>query len=360
VATTLLAHLTDKLISQRENAATEAIAFVLNRSEAARRALARHVAPAAGEVSPILRVETQHVAGDESRPDIVLLGEGAKVLGYIEAKFWAALTAAQPVDYLRRLAEGGGGVLVMLAPERRLSTLRAELVERCRGAALAVEERGAMGFTVGLNRLVLVSWAGLLAALADAVADDPAALSDLRQLRGLTERFESEGFIPFTRADFDDLDLPRRVLVLANLVNDIIAKAAADGVVDLRRLKPSHAWHCAGRYIALPRAGAWFGLNHALWLERGQSPLWVRFVAGDFGRGREAAAALKAWTTAVPPRAFADADGTVRLPVLLRTGVEKSAVIEGVVAFFREVDAAMKAGGMPLTKGEPPADGADE
>lgn len=329
-ATTLLAHLTDKLTPQRENAATEAIAFVLNRSEAARKALVRHVAASAGEVPPILRVETQHVAGDESRPDIVLLGEGAKVLGYVEAKFWAALTVAQPVDYLKRLADAGGGVLVMLAPEKRLTTLRAEIVERCRVAGLALEERGAMGFCVGPNRLALVSWSGLLAALADAVVDDPAALSDLRQLRGLAERFESEGFIPFTRADFDDLELPRRLLVLAHLVNDIVDRGVADKVVVAGR--PTHLWH-AGRYIGLRRAGPWFGLNHKLWLERG-SPLWLRFSTAG-GRANELKIALKSWMTTNPPRAFADTDGHVCVPVLLRTGVEKGAVVEGVVEFFR-------------------------
>lgn len=359
-STTLLAHLTDKLTSQRENAATEAVAFVLNRSERARRAFARHVAPLVGEMAAIHRVETQYVAGDESRPDIVLLGADGAVIGYIEAKFWAALTAAQPVAYLKRLAEtrANGGLLFMLAPDRRLETLRTEIVERCRPSEHVLIDRGAMAFDAGVNRLALISWSGLLSALRDAVVDDPATLSDLGQLQGLCERFESEGFVPLTRADIDDLEVPRRVLALANLVNDIVDTAVAREVLSVKGSRPAHYVHATGRYVSLPRAGGWFGLNHKLWLERGQSPMWMRFNAGSYGRSAELRGALSAWVNARTPRAFLDDDGAIRLPVPLRTGVEKQAVVDASIEYFRGLDRLMLAAGMSLRNAEPPPDAA--
>ncbi len=129
MATTVLAHLAASM-PQKENLATETLAFILNRSPAARGALQSQVTALAGKIAPVARVTTQMAVGEESRPDIVLLAESGDTLGYIEAKFWAALTDAQPVEYVKRLSDAGGGVLMFLAPERRLPTLHTEVRER--------------------------------------------------------------------------------------------------------------------------------------------------------------------------------------------------------------------------------------
>ena len=52
----------------------------------------------------------------------------------LEAKFWAGLTDRQPVDYLRRLPEGG--MLLFVAPGSRLPSLWPELLRRCHDAGL--------------------------------------------------------------------------------------------------------------------------------------------------------------------------------------------------------------------------------
>ena len=82
---TVLAHLALKLTSQRENAATEALAFVFNRSPAARPALHRHMFDLVGEISAISRVVPQASASEESRADLKLLA-GDKTAGFLEAK----------------------------------------------------------------------------------------------------------------------------------------------------------------------------------------------------------------------------------------------------------------------------------
>jgi hypothetical protein len=143
---------------------------------------------------------------------------------------------------------------------------------------------------------------------------------------------------------------------LANLVNDIVDTAVARGVLSVKGSRPAHYVHATGRYISLPRAGGWFGLNHKLWLERGQSPMWMRFSAGSYGRSAELRGALSAWVTARPPRAFFDEDGTIRVPVPLRTGVEKEAVVDAAIEYFRELDRVMEAAQMSFRKGDPPPD----
>ena len=115
MSTTVLAHIAASM-PQKENLATEALAFILNGSPVARGALQSQLAILLGTIAPIARVATQIAVGEESRPDVVLLAESGDPLGYIEAKFWAALTDAQPVQYVKRLADLGGGVLVILAP----------------------------------------------------------------------------------------------------------------------------------------------------------------------------------------------------------------------------------------------------
>src|SRR5436309_1490815 len=134
---TVLAHVV-AAFPQKENLGTEALAFIMNRSAPAREAIRRKIAEVVGDLPVIARVVTQPAVGDESRPDLILLGHSGETIGFIEAKFWAGLTPSQPVEYIRRLADHGG-VLVMLAPEQRLATLRAEVMERCRKADLTMD-----------------------------------------------------------------------------------------------------------------------------------------------------------------------------------------------------------------------------
>lgn len=53
------------------------------------------------------------------------------------------------------------------------------------------------------------------------------------QLTGLVARFETDGFLPVTRVELDDLDVPRRIITLADLVNGIVDRAVDIEVVAL-------------------------------------------------------------------------------------------------------------------------------
>jgi hypothetical protein len=58
-----------------------------------------------------------------------------------------------------------------------------------------------------------------------------------------------------------------------------------------------------------------------------------------------------------PPRAYVvDEDVAVRVPVLLRTGVEKEAVVLDALRQLRELGVIMVAGGMPVLNGVPPTE----
>jgi hypothetical protein len=348
---TVLAHVVAPF-PQKENLATEALAFIANTSTQAREAIRRKLSELVGDVPTIARVVTQVAVGEESRPDLVLYGEAGETIGFIEAKFWAALTAAQPVEYIRRLATQGG-VLVMLAPDQRLPTLRAEVIERCRQADLQLEI-GAKTLSAARTRIGFLAWSTVLAALRDAVAEDPARASDVRQLAGLCDRFEHEGFIPLTREDMDDLVVPRRFMMLAGLVNDIIDTAAARGVVSLKNMRATPQTYGPGRYFALPHLWGWLGLNHAAWGRWGRSPLWMWFGGMEGERAHQLAAALRPWMTADPPLTFMADNGSPQVPLILRAGVEKDALVDDALRQLRTIDELVTGAGMKLLKGEDP------
>ena len=88
---TLLAHLVPRLTSQVEDAATDALAFILNKSEACRVALDRFIWDGDRGPEPITRVETQVTYEDGSRPDMVGYDQSGSKRLLVESKFWATL-----------------------------------------------------------------------------------------------------------------------------------------------------------------------------------------------------------------------------------------------------------------------------
>ena len=121
---TLLAYLVPKLTSKVEDSATEALAYILNRSDASRKALADLVGIGAADIG---RVETQETAPDRSRPDLVCFDTGNEKRIIVEAKFWAGLMDNQPNTYLEQLPETGRSALLFIAPDVRINTLWAAI-----------------------------------------------------------------------------------------------------------------------------------------------------------------------------------------------------------------------------------------
>jgi len=343
----VLAHLTLTLVSQRENWAIEAIAYVLNSSSAVRAALQKRIADSVVGFPTIAHVSTQVAAGEESRPDVNLLDEHGVVHGYIEAKFWASLTDAQPADYVRQLGPGAGKVIVFLVPERRLLSLRAELIDRCESANQVVERiAGSHDIIANGVRITAVSWSALLAELSDAArkTDERAVVADIEQIASLCAATDSQGYIPLTQDELHDLDVPRRVISLADLASAIVERADIEGVVKIGRLRASHTLYAAGRYAAFPRANAWIGLNHRRWFEFGH-PLCVRFESKDGGRAHEVRRAIDPMFTSDPPRAFF-VDSEVIVPLIVRAGASRDDAIAHAVAQLKSLADAMERAGM--------------
>ena len=126
-----------RLTSQVEDAATEVLAYILNRSPDCRESLRRMLERGAGfKLDEIVRVATQVTYGDGSRPDMTGYDrEDAKRL-LVESKFWAALREGQP-RYVDQFDHSGSAVLLFIAPQSRIETLWGEILRQFRDAKVS-------------------------------------------------------------------------------------------------------------------------------------------------------------------------------------------------------------------------------
>lgn len=332
---------------QKENIATEALAFVLNRWAAARAAVSALVSSVAGVPLDVTRVRTQVAVGEESRPDVVLYGRNGQVQGYIEAKFWAALTDAQPVRYIERLSGSGGAVLVFVAPERRLASLRTEIVERLKREGINPDLGVPNRIGVSGVSLELLSWARVLEVMRRAVTD-PDATSDIHQLASLCMRFETDGFVPVSSEDLDDLRVPRLIMQFTGLATAIVDRALTEQLLSIKGLRPTHFAGASGRYARFDVAGFWIGSSCRAWARLGRSPIWVAFTNGPWGRAEMVREALRSWASSDPPRAYLDEDdGAVRVPIMIQPGVDRDNVVAHAIAQLKELRECLHGSGMP-------------
>ena len=182
----------------REDAATEALCFILSRSDSARDALAEFLGDN-GDPLPIASFSTQLLVHG-AFPDMVCFDTVGNRVAFVESKFWASLTSNQPVTYWQALPDDRPAVLLFLAPASRIARIDKgwlwhELVERLRGDGQSLgpvdwrEPEGLVRATSkdGQRRLMLTSWAILLDRLAQRTEKDGDAQAcfELAELRGL-------------------------------------------------------------------------------------------------------------------------------------------------------------------------------
>ena len=117
----VLAHVVVGGSLQSEPAATQALAYILNRSPDIARAFIGMLREANIEFEPgHIKAELGH---EDSRPDLTIHDADGRVRVFVENKFWAGLTDAQPVSYLRDLPKDPPSALVFVVPEQRATTV---------------------------------------------------------------------------------------------------------------------------------------------------------------------------------------------------------------------------------------------
>ena len=315
---TLMAHLIPRITNQVEDAATDALGYILNRSPESREALTDLLREGGFKMPPIARVATQVAYEDGSRPDMEGYDETDVKRLIVESKFWAPLLIGQASEYIRQFDTDCPTALLFIAPEPRLETLWAEVVRQIdekRPEMSLIRETSASGWRSAMvegikRRLALVSWDRLLRDMATRAAGDAGAVADIRQLRGLTRSRAGTAFPP-VRAEELSPDFARRAVGYTRLVDDVVTRGVAQEWMSIRGRRVTPKRYGYGRWFWSAEADEdfWFGINHLRWARRGDTPLW-----------------MQRWS-----------DGAWSPPIYLKVGVEYHEVLDDVTAQVKEM-----------------------
>jgi hypothetical protein len=348
----VLAALTVKLTRQYENAATEALMYVLRThapSSAAISELLRH--SGLPDDLPRLAFRTQVYGADGSIPDLVGTDASGVERLIVEAKFWAELTDHQPVSYLRRLSESLSSVLLFVCPEKRVQGLWDVLKSRVRPTVAALGCPGGLPQAVTwlkippTGHLAIVSWHALLSTLAsDAAAQgDRLYESDIHQLEGLCEQVDSEAFLPLHASELS-AQTGRRVSQFADLVDAVLVHIKERiSRKDLKGSSPRSG--SFGKYFLYSDIGCLLEYSPLDWGRHELSPLWLQVQ-----HAREpkvwlvlpgAADTLRQVAAEMPSRVV-ERGIHPRLALILPCGVEKDRVVGEIARQVLEACEALR------------------
>lgn len=342
----LLAHLADKFVTQREDLATEALLYVLKRSPAARHQVGVLLTDLGITVEGSLEFESQSVGTDQERPDLAcIIGGQERVL--FEMKFWAGLTAQQPVGYLERLTESDGLALVFVAPSIRLETLWSELTRRimAEGYTLSLaptDLKGVYSAEVAGVRLSLLSWDLLLTSIDGALLStgEISLRESLGQLQALCKREDVDAFLPLEAHELTN-NSARRIEQFGHLVDDAVERLSAEGIMDGTGLRTaaSNGWY--GRYVRLCEAGCLFYFSAYNWARRAATPIWIRVKDRNWERSPALLSALEAAQSQgkleyfIPGSMRKGQGSGVEIPIWLPLGKERDEVLSAVLEQLR-------------------------
>lgn len=296
----LLSHIAQRHVQGYEDVATDALSFILNRSEACRQSLSEFIAPGA---SPIPITHTQPWTADTygAVPDLACFN-GDDLSALIESKFWAPLTSHQPVTYWKSLPAGHPTALMFVVPTFRVEQgdlwseltkwLQDEGVQLIDGAVANRHNstdgsRFIAAESLAEHRLlILVSWSTIIGRMIERAqqADDTNAIFHLHELHGLAT--DAENGVDATRDP-----------ELRNIVRDAVTRLVTAGWANIDGLAAGSGSDFHVRYLRLANAYAWLGINYSALKQVPDVPLWLGFMPAeqpmmDFGAVRERLAEL--------------------------------------------------------------------
>ena len=318
-----------------ELVATKSLAYILNAERDIARAFIEIFRDAGIEFEPA-KIQPE-LSDEDSRPDLTIHDNHGCIRAFVENKFWAGLTEAQPVSYLRNLPENIPSALLFIVPQPRVPTVWSELKLRCHQAELEWENgRGTPNITwsrVGCKILLITSWTHVLERLLNAAQSrgHDSLRHDILQLQDLTSRMDSEAaFLPIRSDEITDQETARRLINYSDLIDDITKKLTDNQLLDAKVSNYGRERYSNGRYLVVhKRFGLWLGINFQVWHKAGVTPLWWRFyddeysgVAGGFQKIQELFADVH----------YDEDSGFLYIPVRLKAGVERDTVVEDAIA----------------------------
>ncbi len=333
---TVLGQVALQLADRPEDYAVEALNYVLGCSDIARNEIVALLMPW-NQRQLDLSFRSQ-VVRENSRPDIVGANPDGMEMLIVEAKFWAGLTDAQPIEYIGRLSPDEGSTLSFLAPDARIESLWRELVGRISDRypdAQQVESAGSSikALKIGSGQYVsLASWSSLTGALTGALErnGELAVAGDVHQLAGLCTAMDEDAFLPLQSHETGP-DIPRRILQLYRLVTDVVEQAQTRGIAETAGMLPTGDSDGWGRYFQIEGLNVWLGVKFSLWASQADTPLWFRFQSSTQDRFQEVRQAYKGWEFQIPTRIMYDERGVPSFPMYLEYGMERDHLVTSIL-----------------------------
>jgi hypothetical protein len=357
---TVLSHIvTKRLSAEKENIATEVLAFILDSNPSAKKGIMK-LLKAIAPTMPDLIFKTQMQA-NIILPDVSDLNsktqmkegsiqpdmwgyQGDKPRVYIENKFWAGLTENQPIAYLKHLTKyTQPSILLVVVPEVREQTVWQELNRRLikEGVStIKTETPPGLVHTAETSIgpiLAITSWTKLLAFLELELADEPSARSDLLQLKALCDAEDTDAFTPLSTEEISDQRTPKLLLQLSAALEGAVKLGTTKEILDTKGLMPQSSSERIGRYIkfnSTPNFVVWVGINFVLWKKYGHTPLWIVFYPNEFKKSQAAKLLLEEWSA---KNGNFRHNNEIVIPFDLPTGEDKDEVIRSILDQFKNI-----------------------
>lgn len=333
----------------REDAATEALCYIVSRSDSARAALAEFLG-FNGNPLPIASFSTQLLVRG-AFPDMACRDEDGNRVAFIESKFWANLTKRQPVDYWRQLPDNRPAALLFLAPAARIArtgrdSLWGELLERlrCNGHELGPADWREPKSLVtapskdGQRRLILASWDMLLDRLTQRTVKDAdfKACYEIAELRGLAiDAIRNED--------------PIRDANLKKLVADAVTHLEESGWADTKGLATGGLegvnWV---RFFRLAGPSTGLRIDYKASKQLGK-PLWLQFRDKPHSLGRVSSAEGRAKLEALAKPRLEWLPERVCVPIDLPAGADREATLHAIIAEVERIAKIIRPDGPPCS-----------
>ena len=334
----VLAYVIDRMGLAAEPAATQALAYILNSNPEIARAFVGMLQDANIDFEPG-RIEAEQGHG-EARPDLTIQDNDGHVRVFVENKFWAGLTPAQPVTYLKEMRQELPSALLFIVPEQRMASVWNELKSRCGEAGLEwADAPGGSVLTwarVGCDTMLIVSWRYVLDRLLNAAragGHDDLGRDIILQLQALTDRMDTEAFLPLREDEVTDQETARRLMNYIGLIDEVVYKLVDEGIADIDGYKSSATFDYFCRYFRMyGKFELSLNIVFKVWRNHGISPLWL------FPQSRT----VNAFETIFGN--FTDVkipNKGPSIPIRLKTGVERETVIEDAAAQIKRIADAL-------------------
>jgi len=327
----LLSYVAQRNTTGLEDAATNALSFILSRSSSAMGTLSDFLGDASGPL-PIATASPWGADAHGAVPDLACFDGDGTVVALIESKFWAGLTAHQPVTYWERLPDNRPAVLLFLAPDYRVvhGSLWNEVVERLREAGHELEPTESKEGTltararVGERRLMLTSWERLLGRMAQNAEEDGDAQTcfELDELQGLASSVISG-------------DRPTHDENLKQLIEEAVGRLRQSGWANTDGLRTGEGQGYYARYLRLAGASAGLRIDYEAAKQTPDKPLWLWFYDDP-----SASVNMEEVRSALGSKAepgLESCPGDVCVPIILPEGADRRATLEAIVAELESI-----------------------